>query len=355
MSERFRVGLAPVPTVGGAPLWHTSSKPLDTVRRSGLPAFLMAGALLAGSVPAALAGTEEGPPPMFTGEVFSLQAQEVIVPLTTNWQARISRLVPEGSFVESGEVVVEFDGTEAARQLESQREAARTAQAVTERDLARLEKELVQARYQLRVAEVDLDLATLRAEIPEGVIGAIEYAENQLAFETATKALENARQQLDDKQKLLRERVEGAALDEQKLVVQEKWWAQMLESFTVEAQQPGYVIYGNHPWTRAKFQEGDNVQTSFRIAQVADTGNLAVKIWVNGVDRPRVDTGDQVQVLFDALPGQRFAGEIVSLSDSGGQRQEWGKADYYEGVVTLGGEGDEGLLPGMSALVEVVE
>ncbi len=292
--------------------------------------------------------------PMLTGEVFSLQAQEIIVPLTTNWQSRISRLVPEGSFVENGDLVVEFDGTEASRQLEQQRETSRTEQARTERDLARLEKEVAQARYQLKIAEIDLELATLNAEIPEGVIGGIEYAENQLAFEEATNGLENARKQFDDRTKSLRERQRQAALDERKLEVQEAWWAQMLESFSIEAAQPGYVIYGNHPWTRAKFQEGDSVQTSFRVAQIANTANLAVKVWINGVDRPSLAEGDAVRVRFDALPGEVFDGEITQLLASGTQRQEWGKADYYEGVVSLAGGGDGSLLPGMSALVEVM-
>ncbi len=300
-----------------------------------------------------VAGAQDTPP-MLSGEVFSLQAQEIIVPLTTNWQSRISRLVPEGSFVEAGELVVEFDGTEAARQLEQQRETARTEQARTERDLARLQKELAQAEYQLKIAEINLELATLEAEVPEGVIGRIEFAENQLAQEEAMNALENARKQLDDRRKSFRERQEQAALDERKLEVQEAWWAQMLESFTIEAGQSGYVIYGSHPWTRAKFQEGDTVRTSFRVAQVADTENLAVRIWVNGVDRPHVAEGDRVTVRLDALPGEMFEGEITALSDSGSQRQEWGKADYYEGVVTLAGGGDSGLLPGMSALIEVM-
>jgi multidrug resistance efflux pump len=308
-------------------------------------------ALILGAVQAQ---AQAGPGPMLTGEVFSLQAQEIIVPLTTNWQSRISRLVPEGSFVENGDQVVEFDGTEAARQLEQQRETSRTEQARTERDLARLEKEVAQARYQLKIAEIDLELATLKAEIPEGVIGGIEYAENQLAFEQATNGLENAREQFDDRSKSLRERQRQAALDERKLEVQEAWWAQMLESFSIEAAQPGYVIYGNHPWTRAKFQEGDSVQTSFRVAQIANTANLAVKVWINGVDRPALAEGDAVRVRFDALPGEVFDGEITQLLASGTQRQEWGKADYYEGVVTLAGGGDGSLLPGMSALVEVM-
>ena len=302
----------------------------------------------------ALAQTGSAHGPMLTGEVFSLQAQEIIVPLTPNWQSRISRLVPEGSYVENGDLVVEFDGTEASRQLEQQRETSRTEQARTERDLARLEKEVAQARFQLKIAEIDLELATLKAEIPEGVIGGIEYAENQLAFEEATNALENARQQFDDRSKSLRERQRQAALDERKLEVQEAWWAQMLQCFSIEAAQPGYVIYGNHPWTRAKFQEGDSVQTSFRVAQIANTANLAVKVWINGVDRPFLAEGDPVRVRFDALPGEVFEGEITELLASGTQRQEWGKADYYEGVIALADSGAGNLLPGMSALVEVV-
>ncbi|MEM1411192.1 MAG: HlyD family efflux transporter periplasmic adaptor subunit [Pseudomonadota bacterium] len=290
---------------------------------------------------------------MLSGEVYSQQAQEVIVPLTTNWQSRISRLAPEGSFVEKDQVIIEFDGTEAARQLEQQRETTRTEQARTERDLARLQLYKAQAEYGVEIARVDLELATLKAEIPEGVIGGIEYAENQLAFEEATNALENAKEALDDRSRSLKERASQAALDEQKLDVQEDWWAQMLESFTIEAVQPGFVIYGNHPWTRAKFQEGDNVQTSFKIAQVANTDSLAVKVWVNGVDRPHIETGDPVRVFFDALPGQRFEGEIVELSDSGAQRGEWGDADYYEGIIGLRDD-SASLLPGMSALVEVM-
>lgn len=325
------------------------------MRKTGVRRRFVPGLVAAWMLGLPLSLSAEAPLPMLSGEVFSLQAQEIIVPLTTNWQARISSLAPEGSFVENGQRVVEFDGTEAARQLEQQREAARTEQARTERDIARLRKELAQAEYQLKIAEVDLELATLKAEIPEGVIGGIEHAENQLAFEEAQNALENAREQLDDKTKGLRERTRQAELDEQKLAAQEAWWLQMLESFNIEARQSGYVLYGNHPWTREKFQAGDNVRTSFRIAQVADTENLAVRIWVNGVDRPHIAMGDRVRVRLDALPGQTFEGEITELSDSGSQRQEWGSADYYEGIVSLAQASEAALLPGMSALVEVLQ
>ncbi len=89
-------------------------------------------------------------------------------------------------------------------------------------------------RYQQ--AEVDLELATLKAEIPEGVIGAIEYAENQLAFEEATNALEDARRLLDNSEKSLRDRQQQDELDRTRIALQEAWWAEMLENMTVFAR-----------------------------------------------------------------------------------------------------------------------
>lgn len=318
------------------------------------PVRLLAGLALLCAALCGPAQAGQSPPPLLTGEVFSLQAQELIVPLTSNWNSRISKLVPEGSFVEPGDVVVEFDGTEAASQLEQQREAARTAQALTERDLARLEKELIQAAFQLDQARVTLELATLNAAIPQGMIGAIEYEENQLAFEESTKALENAIKEHDDKIKLFAERQTQAKLDADKVSLQEQWWAQMLGSLVIRAEQPGFVIYGNHPWTRAKFQDGDTVQTSFKVAQVANTEAMAVRVWINGVDRPGLDVGDRVRVMLDALSGRSFAGHIEQLSESGASRPEWGDADYFEAVVLLEESSSAALLPGMSALVEVL-
>jgi len=289
---------------------------------------------------------------LFTGEVFSQQAQEIFVPLTNNWRARISMMLLEGTQVQIGDTVVEFDGSEAARQLEQQLEAQRTAQAKTERDIAKLEKELIGAEYQLKQARVALELANLKADIPQGLVGGLEFAENKLVKERAIKSVEDADQQLRDKQKRMLDRRQQAALDIQKGENQVKLWNQMLSSFTIYAAQPGFVIYGKHPWSRTKFQEGDTVRTSFRVAQIADTSELAIKVWINSIDRPRVKAGIKVSILLDALPELELSGFLDAISDSGARRMEWGGALYYEGIVLFESAHVPDLLPGMSALVE---
>ena len=127
----------------------------------------------------------------------------------------------------------------------------------------------------------------------------------------------------------------------------------MLETFTVEATQSGFVIHGIHPWNRSKFQEGDSVQTSFKVAQVADTSDLAIRVWVNSVDRPHIEAGAPVRITLDALPGRSLSGRLDSISDSGSKRDEWGRAVYFEGSVSFDANSVPKLLPGMSALVEV--
>lgn len=289
---------------------------------------------------------------LFTGEVFSQQAQEVFVPLTNNWQARISMMLPEGTEVDVGDLVVEFDGSEAARQLEQQQEAQRTERAKTQRDIAKLEQELNAATFQLEQARVSLELAGLKADVPKGLIGGLDYAENQLAKERAITAVEDATEWLKDRQKSAAERLRQAELDTQKGENQIELWNRMLASFTIYATQPGFIIYGIHPWNRTKFQEGDTVRTSFRVAQIADTADLAVKIFINSIDRPRVKAGSRVNIMMDALPDLQLEGRLESISDSGERRLEWGGGLYYEGVVLFESAKVPDLLPGMSALVE---
>jgi len=289
---------------------------------------------------------------LFTGEVFSQQAQEIFVPLTNNWQARISMMLPEGTQVQVGDSAVEFDGSEAARQLEQQLEAQRTELARTERDIAKLEKELGAAEFQLEQARVTLELAVLKAGIPEGLIGGLEYAENQLAREKAIKTIEDATEQLRDTKLRTEERNHQAELDQKKAENQIELWNQMLASFTVYAAQPGFIIYGMHPWNRTKFQEGDTVRTSFRVAQIADTSDLAIKVWINSIDRPRVVAGTRVNIILDALQDIEFEGRLESISDSGAPRPDWGQALYYEAVVLFESRQRTELLPGMSVMVE---
>jgi multidrug resistance efflux pump len=292
-------------------------------------------------------------PALLTGEVFSRTAQDIFVPHISTWRANISLMVPEGQQVQSGDLVVAFDGTSTMSELEQHKGQQRAQQAVADRDLARLDKELTQAWFLVEQCKVALELAELKAEIPKGLIGAIEHAENQLAKEQGIKQLNDAFKLLEEKQQGLEAMQQQVRLDQRKAELKEAWLTETLARLSVEATQPGYVIHSNHPWTRAKFQEGDTVRTSFKVAEVADTSDLAIRVWVNAVDRPHLQVNAPVTIFFDAMPDNPLAGHLQDISDSATKRLDWGKAAYYEGTVSFNIDQAPGLLPGMSALVEV--
>jgi len=291
--------------------------------------------------------------PMFTGEVFSQSAQSIYVPYTTNWRATISQFAPEGQKVEVGDLIVQFDGSETAALLDQHQETTRAEAATAERDLAQLDKEYLQAFYGVKQAAVSLELAKLRSELPQNLIGALEYSERQLAKTKAELGLREAGKLLADKQHSLYERKRQATLDKQKAELTAKWWREILETLSIRATQRGYVIHSNHPWSGAKFQEGDTVRTSFKIAEVADTSDLAIRVWVNGVDRPHIESGATVEIVFDAFPQKVLRGRLETIADSASKRPEWGNASYFVGTVSFDAKTVPGLMPGMSALVEV--
>lgn len=310
---------------------------------------ILIGVLLS-TLPLNLAGRDYST--LLTGEVFSRTAQDIFVPQTSNWRATISFMAREGTEVNPGDLVVAFDGTATQYRLEQLREQQRLQEAIAERDLAKLDKEVLQARFAVEQAETALELAILKAEIPKGLIGAIEHSENQLLKERGEKRLNDAVKQLAEKQQSLEAKRQQVELDQKKFRLSESWSQEMLSSLSVMANQKGYVIHSNHPWTRAKFQVGDNVRTSFKIAEVADADDLAIRVWVNAVDRPDIKVNMPVRVFFDARPGESVEGQLEYLSESAAKRQEWGKAPYFEGTVAIISGQNSGLLPGMSAMVE---
>jgi len=288
--------------------------------------------------------------PLLYGEVFSRTAQKIFVPHSKQYNLNISTLVAEGREVQVGDVVVQFDGTEFQRELEQHLEQRRSQEALADRDLAKLAKELTQARFAVAQAQLAMELAAMKGEIPKGAIGALEYADNQLANEKAIKALENAQKQLAGKVQNLDARQQQAELDRRKADITEAWLQEMLERMTVLATQRGFVIHGKIPWTRAKIREGDSARTNFMVAEVADTSDLVVRVWVNGVDRALIEAGVPVTITLDALPEKTLPGRLETISDSAGD--EWGKSTYFMGTVGFDEGRIPGLLPGMSALVE---
>ncbi len=288
---------------------------------------------------------------MITGVVESGQTQQIIMPLVRSFQGKISEMVPEGSFVEQGDFVIRMDGSELDTTIEGKIEALDVFKASSNRDMIQLKIDHNNANLAHEKAIVDQKVAALRAQVPVNFIGELEYKERQLALKQSQKALDEAVKKLQEVAKKTQEKEQEIVLGLKQKEDELSHWQERLASLTIKATQSGYVIYSSHPWTGSKYQTGDQVQTGMEVLKVSQKEDMKVKAWVNAIDVPKIQKGQQVTVHFDALPGVSEQGTISHISSGGHDKKDWGDGLYYEIEVDM--DAKVALLPGMSALIQV--
>ncbi|MEM9302368.1 MAG: HlyD family efflux transporter periplasmic adaptor subunit, partial [Pseudomonadota bacterium] len=200
---------------------------------------------------------------------------------------------------------------------------------------------------------VEQDVAAMEADVPAEFVGELEHAENQLALERAENLTVQYGKAVEDIREKLAERERTLKLDRNLKLQRIERAENMLTSFEIRASQPGFMIYGSHPWMGNKFSTGDTVNTGWEIARVADDGTVLVIAWINEVDAPRVEAGSEVLVRFDALPDAEVTGVLELLGTAPEEKADWGRAAYHRAEIRLRRLPEGVLLPGMSALIEV--
>ncbi len=291
---------------------------------------------------------------LVSGEIAADQSQKIIAPMSANWQLRIDWMADEGTFLKKGEPAARFDNSANDSQILQVKEKNDQAQAEGERNIARLEKEVALANSDAEIAKIRLQLAKNEAIIEARYIGELNHADNQLALSRAQQALNKAHEDAGHFSQQLKEAKIKRELD-QSISNNDLNWFQTLSSGNfVSAEMDGFLLYKKHPWTRSKFKAGDNVQTSFYIAEVLDTSNMYVRLFINAVDRTHLNIDDPVNIFLDAYPEKAYQGKITEMLVQGESRKEWGNGLYMQGRVEfVPGQMLPELIPGMSALVEL--
>jgi macrolide-specific efflux system membrane fusion protein len=98
---------------------------------------------------------------------------------------------------------------------------------------------------------------------------------------------------------------------------------------------------------------GDQVATSTTILTLADLQDRLLRFWLDESDMSRVAVGNQVNVLFDALPESIFSGTVVRV-DPVLVRVSGTSAVQAQAQLLVDDTYDDTLLAGMTADVEVI-
>ncbi len=206
---------------------------------------------------------------------------------------------------------------------------------------------------QVQEAEADLDKAKLKADIPETLLAAREYRENQLILERSQLELALRREELA-REKII-QATEVKILEREVAVLQgdvDRFQAS-IESMTIMAPRPGVVIHVRDRRNN-KMAVGDNVWGGRRVIEFPDLEQLEAHVEIPEREAARVRVGQQVRFTMDAAPDKVFLGEITALASVVHTRSISQPDKVFDATVRLLNPDTELMRPGMNINAQVM-
>jgi len=240
-----------------------------------------------------------------TGTVEAVHSSKVMVPQTLGQggQLTLTRLIPNGSHVEKGDLIAEFDPTQ-------QIDNALTAKGKYEDLSHQVEQKTAQnhADQEKRISDLTQaqgDLAKAQIELQKGpILAEIAKLENEVKAEIAREHVESL-----TKSNVYHDRSDAAALrilelqrERQKVNLDRTQIN--IDRMEVRAPLAGMVAQQN-VWrgnSNGHAQEGDQLYRGQALVSIFDPSQMLVRCSVGEPDRAALTPGTRAKVYFDAYP-----------------------------------------------------
>lgn len=361
-----KVGESPSNEAGGAEL---SSEPRS--RMSFWVALGVTGIVLAAGGFAALHWTKgkTGSSPATTaqsapaeqmlrlkGMTAAVSARSIQAPLIAGQQVgtlTITKLIPSGTRVKRGDLLVEFDRQAQLRdamdkQAQSDDENEKVIEEQAKEDAARAkdETEITQAQDALAKAKLEMQKVELLSRIDA------EKAQEDLDEAQAT--LTQLKETFDLKRKAAQASIH--ILEIQRDRTRETMLHAQANSALMEIHAPidGIVVF-NTIWKQGNMgevQEGDQVRPGVPFMQVVDPAVMEVQVPVNQEDLLHLTVGEAAQVRLEAYSDLVFDGQLESIDPMGTSGDFSSKLRKFAATFSIKGH-DPRLMPDLSAAVDV--
>jgi multidrug resistance efflux pump len=304
----------------------------------------------------ASASVERPPIIRLSGTVEAVRGSTVIVPRlagqTTNTLV-ITSLVPAGTHVAPGDVLVEFDPQDQIRTAMDRR--AEVVDLDGQIQKKRAEQSIARAADDTAVKEAEHNVDRTRLDLAKNeFVPAVEAEKNKLAFEQASAKLTQLRQTAALKKT-------AADADLRILEIRRDRSARALnyaennaKLMTVRAEFAGVAVIksiykGNG---MAEVLEGDEVRPGLPIVDIVDPTSMRVRAKVNQADVALVQPGRTAEIRLDAYPELRFDGRVDLVSPLGVKSSMTPTVYTFVALVSIEGTHAR-LMPDLTASVDV--
>ncbi len=283
-----------------------------------------------------------------TGTLRAVQSDLLGPPdLEDVWDFKISFMAPEGATVKKGDVVIGFDDSQLARNLQERENDQQSVQKQIEKKLSEAQMARQSEVLKIAQAEADLRKAQLKVDVPTDLAGSLELQKAKIDAQTAAKELAHERTHAYLAQRA--DAAELAALGELRHLAEQRV-AELrshIDRMKVKSPRDGIVIYYVDPWRNTKKKVGDSLQKDDKVLETDDLSVMVARGEVDEVDSSRVLVGQRVTLRLDAHPDAEFGGTISSVAKMVAHLSPKNPLKQMRVIVALDKTDPQRMLPGM--------
>ena len=301
------------------------------------------------------------------------------VPVISEITGKIISIVPEGTDIKPGDMLVELDTTEIDKEVRNQELGYQNALSEVKRaeldlDLLKesnktdMEKALAQFNFdktELERAKKELEKQTRLAD--DKLIPRSKVDDAELAVRVKELAVQKGQMDLTLKEKECKSKEQQNVAQVEKVKFNAGMSKRSFDDATsrisralIKAPSGGMVILGTF-WRdgRQKYKVGDMVERRQMVCDIPDLSKMQVKVKVGEADAPKVHTKQSVIVRLEAIPNKIYHGTIESVSPLATESMFWepgatpGRRNF-EVIIAIKEADPKSIKPGMTADAEFI-
>ena len=273
------------------------------------------------------------------GELSVSNSAKIILPIAdlqnaSLFELNVIRLIPEGTVVDSGDFIIEFDKSSLLTKLsdlDGEINRAKAAYENAKLDTALNLSDEREKRFDLKNAVEDAKYALDQSQY-----------ESPAAIRQAKNALDKANRELEKDMKRYRQSQIQANIsmyqkfsELQNGIKKRNDIQAVLEKLTIHSTAKGMVVFErDFDGSRKKVGSKINIFSNQSIASIPDLKNLTSRAYVNEMDVNKIQPGQKVSVVADAFMNKSYVGTVIAVANIG-QPLPGHDANVFEVVISV--------------------
>lgn len=265
---------------------------------------------------------------------------------------KIAKIVDDGAEVEKGDTIMVFDPSEIKRAI---------IQAEQQLEIAKAEYDKLKSTQQSEIEdlEADLELARISQEISKINSETSVYEpeatkkEIQLKLESATIALNRAKEQIENKKVIHKEDLIQKSLTIRQLTATLSDANKSLSNLFVVSPMKGIAIKEENWTTGQKWAVGDQPYSGSNLIELPDLSAMRAEVKINEVDVSKILPGQKVVIRPDAYSDSVYNGKIESVANLAQNKDYKSKIKIFPVQIRISGQSKK-LLPGLTVSCKII-